>query len=227
MKKIGIVVATTNEFTSLFNFKYKPKKVYDFPYVTYFYKIKNKKIYVSLSGIGETAAAACTQYLISEFDVEFIFNYGACGSLNHSLALSDIVFIDKIVDLSFDTSPIDNCAPHAHIELNFKDPVIDVSSSIANQIYSDFPSILKVTCASNNIFVADATVKESIYKEYNASICEMESIGIYLTCLKNNIGCFFIKAVSDTVQGGPDEYYKFCNEVALKAFNILETILTK
>lgn len=227
MERIGIVVATTNEFTSLFNFKYKPKRIYKKPYTTYYYEINNKKLFISLSGIGETAAAACTQYLITKFKVEFIFNYGACGSLNHSLALSDIVFIDKIVDLSFDTSPIDNCLPHAHVELNFNDPIIDVTSSISNEIYNDFPAILKVTCASNNIFVADFKIKEEIYKEYNASICEMESIGIYLTCLKNNIECFFIKAVSDTIKGGAEEYYKFCNEVALKAFKILETIILK
>ena len=74
-----------------------------------------------------------------------------------------------------------------------------------------------------NIGTAKVTEKEkeNINKEYNASICEMEASGIYLTCLKNNVDCFFIKSVSDTVSGGKEEYEKFATLAADEALNIL------
>ena len=65
------------------------------------------------------------------------------------------------------------------------------------------------------------STEENINKEYNASICEMEASGIYLTCLKNNVDCFFIKSVSDTVSGGKEEYEKFATLAADEALNIL------
>ena len=72
-----------------------------------------------------------------------------------------------------------------------------------------------------NISVGTDITLEDINKEYNASICEMEASGIYLTCLKNNVDCFFIKSVSDTVSGGKEEYEKFATLAADEALNIL------
>ncbi len=226
MKNIGIIVAANNEFKSLTNLEIKPLKKYKKgPYLVYKYLYNNHFIFIALSGIGQANAASCTQYLITKYKVDFIFNFGSCGALLPTLNLSEVVFVDKILDYGFDTSLIDNCKKHTHVELNYEDPVMEVKNSFKDKIYSDFPTILKVTCASSNLFIGDKAIKESIAKEYNASICEMESSAIFITCSKNNIPCFFVKAVSDTVKGGAEEYNKFVEDAANKALDILKIIL--
>lgn len=226
MKNIGIVVAVENEFKSLTNLKEKPLKKYKKgPFLVYKYAFKDKFVYIALSSIGQANAASCTQYLITKYKVDFIFNFGSCGALLPSLNLSDVVFVDKILDYGFDTSLIDNCKEHAHIELGYKEPIMEVKNEFKNKIYSEFPNILKVTCSSSNLFIGDPTIKQNISQMYGASICEMESSAIFLTCIKNHVPCFFVKAVSDTVKGGADEYNKFVKDAADKALTILEKIL--
>ncbi len=222
MKRIGIVVACENEIISLLNSKFELIKVLDeAPYKTFLYRIENKEIYISLSGIGETSSSACTQFLITKYGVNFIFNYGACGSLTKDLGLTNVVFISKLIDVGFDTSSLDNCAKHAHIELGFHKAIMDVNDDLLSFANEKFPSIKQVICASNNIFIDKKEEKEAIFNEYKALICEMEASGIYLTCLKNKVECFFIKSVSDTVVGGKEEYEKFATLAANEALNIL------
>ena len=222
MNIIGIVVACENEIITILKSKFKLISMLDEkPYKTFLYEIENKKVYVSLSGIGETSSSACTQFLITKYNVNLIFNYGACGSLRKDLNLTNVVFISKLIDVGFDTSALDNCKKHTHIELGFDDPIMNINESFINYAKNNFPSIEQVICASNNVFIDDEKEKENINKEYNASICEMEASGIYLTCLKNNVDCFFIKSVSDTVSGGKEEYEKFATLAADEALNIL------
>lgn len=222
MKKIGIVVACENEIITILNSKFKLLSTLDIkPYKTYLYEIENKEVYVSLSGIGETSSSACSQFLITKYNVNLIFNYGACGSLRSDLNLTNVVFVSKLIDAGFDTSGLDKCQKHAHVELGFENPIMDVNNSLLEYAKINFPNIEQVICASNNVFIDNKEEKEAIFKEYNASICEMEASGIYLTCLKNEVDCFFIKSVSDTVSGGKEEYEKFATLAANEALNIL------
>lgn len=226
MKKIGIVVACENEIVTILKGELVAKKIYlDLPYKTYLYEFDNKLLYVSLSGIGEMASSACTQFLITKFGVESIFNFGACGSLSSDLGLVDVVFIDYIIDLSFDTSPIDNCDKFTHIELGFNTPLMKLDNKLTNLAKEIYPSIKNVICASNNIFVANKEEKEAINHMFNASICEMESAGIYLTCLKNNIPCFLVKSVSDSLLAANEDYQKFATNAAKKALDIMLKII--
>ena len=65
MNIIGIVVACENEIITILKSKFKLISMLDEkPYKTFLYEIENKKVYVSLSGIGETSSSACTQFLI-------------------------------------------------------------------------------------------------------------------------------------------------------------------
>ena len=161
MNIIGIVVACENEIITILKSKFKLISMLDEkPYKTFLYEIENKKVYVSLSGIGETSSSACTQFLITKYNVNLIFNYGACGSLRKDLNLTNVVFISKLIDVGFDTSALDNCKKHTHIELGFDDPIMKINESFINYAKNNFPSIEQVICASNNVFIDDEKEKE-------------------------------------------------------------------
>lgn len=53
----------------------------------------------------------------------------------------------------------------------------------------------------------------------------MESAGIVLTCTRNQVECLLVKAVSDSVDGGAEEFDKMVEHSAQICMNILMGIL--
>ena len=104
------------------------------------------------------------------------------------------------------------------------DRVIPCKNSLMDVVTSINPSIQKVICASADKFVVDSDVKDNLYKEYDASICEMESAGVALTCLNNNIPFVVIKAVSDG-KGGADEYRKLVMSASKSYIELIYKVL--
>ena len=79
MKIFGLVVAIETEINALLESGCEFKKVDDKTYEVYETTINENKLYVIHSGCGEVFAGIATQYLITKYNVEFIFNYGIYG----------------------------------------------------------------------------------------------------------------------------------------------------
>lgn len=224
MNNIGLVVATETEFETIFNNKSITFKTLETtPFLIKEVIMNNKKIVAINCGIGEIYSAIATQYLINKYNVNCILNYGVVGSLSDSINLNNVVFIDKIFDYQFDLSPIDNVPVGYHEELNSL--YINITNNIFINIKNKFQNIQSVTCASGNKFISSLKEKEYLFDKYRCQICEMESLGIALTAIKNNTPAVFIKGVSDTKTGGANEYKKMVEISATAAFNVLLSII--
>lgn len=223
MKKIGLVVATENEFNAIFKSTTAEHEILETePFLIYKLKLGNNEIIAINCGIGEIYSAITTEYLITKYKVDFILNYGVVGSLSDSLSLNSTVTIDKIFDYQYDVSLIDNVEVGFHTELNSL--YVKTNQNVLDFMSKNFKDIPQVTCASGNQFITDVKIKENLANKYGCSICEMESLGIALTCLKNNVDFLFIKGVSDSKTGGAEEYKKMVDESSLKTYKILEKI---
>ena len=202
MKRIGMVVAMRKEIlpfiensgVEVFNESVGKYQISYFKYL-------DKEIYIVESGVGEIYAAGATQLLISKYNVEAIINFGVCGLLNDKLNLLETVLVEGVVHYDFDLSAIDDVPSCQYPDM---DTVISCKNKLFDIVEKISP-IQKVICASADKFVVDSDVKNNLYEEYNASICEMESAGVVLTCLNNNIPFLVIKAVSDG-KGGAEDY---------------------
>ena len=222
MKRIGMVVAMRKEILPLiensglevFNESVGKYQISSFKYL-------DKEIIIVESGVGEIYAAGATQLLISKYEVECIINFGVCGLLNDKLNLLETVLVDGIVHYDFDLSKIDNLPVGQYPNM---DRVIPCKNSLMDVVTSINPSIQKVICASADKFVVDSDVKNNLYVEYDASICEMESAGVALTCLNNNIPFAVIKAVSDG-KGGADEYRKLVMSASKSYIELIYKVL--
>ena len=224
MKNIGLVVATETEFETIFKNKNTTFKTLETtPFIIKEVIINDKKIVAINCGIGEIYSAIATQYLINKYNINCILNYGVVGSLSDSINLNNVVFVDKIFDYQFDLSPIDNVPVGYHEELNSL--YINISNNIFDDIKTKFKNIQSVTCASGNKFVSEVEEKDYLFNKFNCQICEMESLGIALTAIKNNIPVIFIKGVSDTKTGGAKEYKNMVEQSATAAFNVLLSII--
>ena len=207
MKKIGMVVALEKELKAFLEKQtvdIKEEKSGAFSVIE-FTLGKNEVICVK-SGVGEIFAAAATQYLITAYKPDIIINFGVCGSLTKSLGLEKVALIKGVVHYAFDTSAVDNVEAGRYEQ--FDDVVIKTDENLlAKALKAAGEDLPCVICASADKFVADKDEKTYLKNTFGASVCEMESAGVLITCRNAGVPCLIIKAVSDG-EGGAEEYEK-------------------
>lgn len=131
--------------------------------------------------------------------------------------------VENVVDYSFDTSEVDNCEVGRHLEC----PSIYMKTDeyLMNKALDIIPDLRKVNCASGNKFVSTSVEKEQIGRQFHCDIVEMESAGILLVANMHDIGVLFIKGISDTLRGGPDEFRTMYEKLSDVCFKIILSLL--
>ena len=206
MKRIGMVVALQKEILPLLerlNVKIRKFCVGKFSVAEF--DMGGKEVVCVNSGVGEIRAAAATQYLITGYKPDIILNFGVCGSLSESLGLKTVVLVKGVVHYAFDTSEIDDCPPGKYD--GYPDVIIDADKGLLERAERVIGGVQTVVCASADKFVADKDEKTYLKNSFGASVCEMESAGVLITCRNAGVPCLIIKAVSDG-EGGAEEYEK-------------------
>ena len=225
MRKIGLIIATLEEIQAFHN-KYKNSftEIETKPFTIYHSILDNLELYILNSGVGTIKASIATTILINNYHCDLILNYGVVGSLTNNLNVSDIVFVDKIVHYDFDTSSVDHVKKGQYEE--YDSPLIEVNQKYLNILKNLFPKINVVSLASGDKFLSDNQIKQSLYHEFNTSICDMESAGIILTSNIFNVPSLFIKSISDSSNGQSNiEYENNASNVALSSIDILFKII--
>lgn len=211
--KIGMIVAIADEINAMLTEIGTPIKQETVCGVKVReYEVEGNELYVAQSGAGEIYAAGATQLLISEYGAEMIVNFGICGGLTKEMSACSTVVVEKVVHYDFDTSAIDNCEVGRYIE--YPDVYIPASKKLIDIALSAEPSLKAVICASADKFVDASEKKSELNLLYGASICEMESAGILLTANRCRVPALLIKAVSDSVEGGADEFAAMAERAA-------------
>lgn len=224
VKNIGMVVAV--EMEAVLNKYGTPIRELEFSgYTVYQYKLGERTLFVIHSGAGQIAAATATQFLISQFNVDLIVNFGIVGGLSKEMALIRTCIVESVVHYDRDISQADGSAVGQYPI--YPSVYIPTTEEIVDKALDLEPSLTRVICASGDKFIAHQGEKEALHKTYSADICEMEAAGIVLTCNKNKIPCLLIKTVSDSVAGGVEEFTKTFNESARICLKITNRILDK
>ena len=224
MKKIGMIVAV--EIRSLMN-KYADRlaeeKVKGF--TVYSIDFGEHIIYVTQSGAGEIKAAACTQMLIDLFDVELIINYGIVGALRKGLAVTNTCVVERVVHYDMDTSAADACEVGRYME--YDDIYLPATAEYVKAALSIDPSLISVICASGDKFIADEDKKNKMRERFHADVCDMESAAIVLICDMNGIPNMLIKTVSDSIQGGAEEFVACAEKAADACLAVVDKIMNE
>ncbi len=203
--KIGMLIAIQKEidaFMAEYEGKYSKEAVSGFDV----YKVDNGKnqVFAIHSGAGQVFAAAATMLLIDRFEVEMIINYGIVGALREGLSGMDTCVVDRIVHYCFDTSLIDNCEVGRHLE--YDSIFIPTDKKLLETALELDENLKVVTCASGEKFIDDVEERLALGRDFESDICEMEAAAIQLIADRNDVPCLFLKAVSDSLYGGADEY---------------------
>ncbi len=212
-----MIVAMTKELKEYFARLGKVTELANDVYEAWTAEAYGKQLYIIKSGVGEIAAAAATQYLITKYNVDIVINFGICGKLSNSLKLLDTVVVKDVVYYQFDCSEIDGTKPGVYMN---NSPYISADNRPIAQLLTIDGTIKSVVCASGDLFVARKEDKEYLINEFNADICEMESAGILITALKNNVKCVLIKSVSDDCDGM--DFNTYCELATKKYVDIVD-----
>lgn len=187
------------------------------------YDNKGYTLYVVHSGVGEIAAAAATQFLISECKADVIVNFGVVGALTEAMKTADVCLVEKVVHYDFESTGWMN-APRG-VYPGKSSPWVETSKKLAAAARRVYPGLPGVACASADKFVDSAAAKTRLRKEFGADICEMEAAGIAMVCERNGVPCLLIKSVSDSLTGGHKEFEKELARASEKAVSILDGII--
>ena len=221
---IGMIVAVAQEVGALLEKMGKPIKTENpAGYEVKVYEVKDNTLYVTQSGAGEISAASSTQLLISKYGCELIVNFGVCGGLTDEMSVTRTVVVEKAVHYDFDTSELDGVEVGRYTD--YPDVFIPATASLVDKACEVEPTLERVICASADKFVGDPDKKRDLNARFGAKICEMEAAGILLTANRNGVPTLLIKAVSDSVSGGADEFMKLVSESALVCVTTLIKVI--
>ena len=107
----------------------------------------------------------------------------------------------------------------------FEDIYLPADAALVEKARTVCPELKPVTCASADKFVGNREDKERLHRLYGADICEMESAAVLLTCLRCEVPCLMIKAVSDGLTGGGEEYYEALQKSASLCLAVTDRII--
>lgn len=218
--RIGVIVATELEQKAFFEVFGPPPVVHCLKSGSF--KVNSwvlepgKTLHLILGGLGEIASASSTQYLIDQFRVDRIINYGVVGGLSEEHTERKVGIVTSVVHYDFGISfgsEYEVCEyPEQGIFLTPKAP------AIPEEYTKDLNHFV---CASADKIVGGGEPKRRLREQFGADICEMEAAGILITCNRNNIPCTLIKAISDGVDGDVEA---FDNHASAAAKNCVELI---
>ena len=183
------------------------------------YSLDAAELYVAHSGAGQVYAAAATQLLISKYGAELIVNFGICGGLTPDMALCRTCVVKSVVHYDFDTSAVDGCEAGRHLE--YPSVYIPADERLVGLALKTDGSMSAVICASGDTFIDKPEQKHALAQMYGAKICEMEAAGILLTANRCGVPALLVKAVSDSMGGGAQEFKRMASESARACIQVV------
>lgn len=214
---IGILVAV--EFDAFFNKYGEPKKTsLHGPIKVYEYEIAGKNIFVAESNAGQIRASVAMTILLEVYNCKIILNYGVVGALSEQ-ELEALGVVEGVYHVEWDTTGADDVVKGQY---GFMDsPLIKTSKRLLDLALKIDPKLQIVKLASGDKFVDTADEKKALREEWGADIVDMEGAAVALISRLYGAECIMLKAVSDTLSGGADEYYKNFEKTSKVAIDVL------
>lgn len=198
MKKIGIIFAMDEELQELLKYLEIKNEYNIFDLKFYEGIINNCECILVESGVGKVNAARCTQILIDNMNVDYIFNIGVAGGISNNLKVCDIVLGEKLVQHDFDITAFNHEKGYIPNVGVFIESDTYLHKIAQNSIEKTSYNVLSGVIASGDIFCTDPKMAEKINKKFNALCVEMEGASIAQVCYLSHIPFLIIRCISDT-----------------------------
>lgn len=204
MKEIGIIVAMDEEREAISKIMtdVKTEQLYNLKFLRG--KIQGKNCLLVKSGIGKVNAARTTQVMIQNFDLQYIINLGAGGSINGLLNIGDVLIGKQVIQHDFDITAFGHSKGYITgignaiiCDRNLVDEIEQIIKSIPERSYQIKLGVI----ATGDIFCTETWMKDKIRAKFDADVVDMECAAIGQVCYLDNIPFMAIRAISDTPNG--------------------------
>lgn len=204
MKKVGIIVAMDEEKEAILNIMtdVKVEQIYNLRFFKG--KIQGKTCILVKSGVGKVNAARTAQVMIQNFDIQYLINMGAAGSINAMLNIGDVLIAKEVVQHDFDITAFGHSKGYI---TGVGDKIIcdrDLINEL-EQIIQSMPERsyqIKIgVIATGDIFCTENWMKDKIRAKFDADVVDMECAAIAQVCYLDNIPFMGIRSISDTPNG--------------------------
>lgn len=223
--KIGIIFAMKEELEKLLKLIELKNQYNIFDLTFYECLYKDKELVLVESGVGKVNAARCTQILIDNINVDYIFNIGVAGSLSNNVNVLDIVVGERLVQHDFDITAFNHdkgYIPNVGVYIDSDEYLVKKAMEVGENVH-------KGLIASGDIFVTEEAMSKKIASKFNALCCEMEGASIAQVCYLSHIPFIVIRSISDSPNGNNtityDEFLELSStKVAEYLIKILDNI---
>lgn len=204
MKEIGIIVAMNEEREAILNIMtdVKVEQIYNLRFLKG--KIQGKNCILVKSGVGKVNAARTTQVMIQNFDIQYMINLGAGGSINGMLNIGDVLIAKEVVQHDFDITAfghskgyITGVGDRIICDRDLVNEMEQMIQSIPERSYQIKMGVI----ATGDIFCTESWMKDKIRTKFNADVVDMECASIAQVCYLDNVPFMGIRSISDTPNG--------------------------
>lgn len=204
MKEIGIIVAMDEEREAILNIMtdVKVEQIYNLRFLKG--KIQGKSCILVKSGVGKVNAARTTQVMIHNFDIKYMINLGAGGSINGMLNIGDVLIAKEVVQHDFDITAfghskgyITGIGDKIICDRDLVNKMEQMIQSIPERSYQIKMGVI----ATGDIFCTESWMKDKIRAKFNADVVDMECAAIAQVCYLDNVPFMGIRSISDTPNG--------------------------
>ena len=163
-------------------------------------KEKEVEVIAVQAGPGKIQCASATQLLIDKFNLNFVFDVGASGSLSDDVNLYDIICVEHSYEY-------DVCS-----NKNFQNIPEDLkTSTVLNKVFSkevlkefsnwarkNMGTIIKVgNIASGEKDVDNKELRQELHNKLDAVVCNWETSAVLKTAQLNEIKSFSFRVITD------------------------------
>lgn len=228
MKSIGIIFAMQEELTELLKYIDLQKEYTIFDLKFYEGYIHNHNCILVECGVGKVNAARCTQILIDNMKVDYIFNIGVAGGISNELKVCDIVIGKRLVQHDFDITAFNHekgYIPNVGVFIDSDEYLVRIAEKVKDE--NDI-NALTGTIASGDIFCTEKKMSEKIHNKFNALCVEMEGASIAQVCYLSHIPFVIIRSISDVPNNdNVITYEEFLEISSVRVAKFMNQILKK
>ena len=175
--------------------------------------ILGKDFVLIISGIGKVNAALSTQYLLDNYSLDFILNFGSVGGIFGKTNACSYYLVDKCCQYDFDLSELDD------VSVGY---IQDYDSVYFSTKTDKFDYLPIKSLATSDRFTSKQSDIETVLS-LGCDIFDMEGGAIAEVCAANGIPLYIVKGVTDTHGSGNDTetFYKNLNAVCDGFYDII------
>lgn len=218
-KLVGLIVALHSEAENVILNTGATEKTAKNGKKLFFGKMCDTDFVLIESGIGKVNAALSAQYIIDNFPIDFIVNFGSVGGISGKTKILGYYAVDKCCQYDFDLSALDN-VPVGYIQ--------DYDTVYFYPKTDKLSFLPKLSLASSDHFTEKAADID-IISTLDCNIFDMEGGAIAQVCTANNISLYIFKGITDTHGSGNDvnTFYKNLRTVCDEFYGILLKMLSE